>query len=55
MAVEYLVNGLVALLNQWVHSKPQMPPDEFEQVATSLAYSSAKMLGFPGSQKKQEA
>jgi AcrR family transcriptional regulator len=55
MAVEYIVNGLVALLNQWVHSKPQMPPEEFEQVATSLAYSSAKMLGFPGSQKKQEA
>lgn len=55
LAVEYIVNGLVALLNQWIHSKPQMPPEEFEQVATSLAYSSAKMLGFPGGQKKQEA
>lgn len=54
-AVEYIVNGLVALLNQWIHSKPQMPPEEFEQVATSLVYSSAKMLGFPGAQKKQEA
>ena len=44
--VEYIVNGLVSLLNLWVHSEPRMPPEEFEQVATSLAYSSAKMLGF---------
>ena len=54
LAVEYIVNGLVALLNQWVHSKPQMPPEEFEQVATSLAYSSAKMLGFPGTRQRQQ-
>lgn len=47
LTVEYIVNGLVALLNQWVHSEPQMPPDEFERVATSLTYSSVKMLGFP--------
>lgn len=47
LTVEYIVNGLVALLNQWVHSKPQMPPEEFERVATSLTYSSVKMLGLP--------
>ena len=44
--VEYMVNGLVALLNLWIHSDPQLSPEEFEGVATSLLCSGGyTMLG----------